>query len=306
MAIPDYQSLMLPFLKILGDGQEHTIDELTETLAQQVGLTPEERSEILPSGTQTRFVNRVSWVRTYLKKALLVESTGRARVRITDRGLQILRQNPPHIDVRFLRQFPEFLEFQSAPRHLKEGLENDAESSGHEILLDPREILESSYQNLRRDLARELLDLVKSCSPRFFEHLVVDLLVAMGYGGSRKDAGQAIGQVGDGGIDGIIKEDKLGLDVVYIQAKRWEGTVGRPVVQGFAGSLAGQKARKGVLITTSQFSPEAREYVSKIDMKIVLIDGDTLAQLMIDHGVGVTEIASYTVKKVDLDYFDQS
>ncbi|HEY7536111.1 MAG TPA: restriction endonuclease, partial [Thermodesulfobacteriota bacterium] len=159
------------------------------------------------------------------------------------------------------------------------------------------------YQNLRRTLARELLDRIKNCSPRFFEKLVVDLLVAMGYGGSRKDAGQAVGQSGDGGIDGIIKEDKLGLDVVYIQAKRWEATVGRPIVQAFAGSLEGQRARKGVLITTSQFSQDAKEYVNKIEKKIVLIDGDQLSQMMIDHGIGVAEVASYTVKKTDLDYF---
>ncbi|MBC6937830.1 MAG: hypothetical protein DWB42_18655 [Chloroflexi bacterium] len=169
----------------------------------------------------------------------------------------------------------------------------------------PEEILEASYQDLRTDLAKELLERVKACSPRFFEKLVVDLLLAMGYGGSRKDAGAAIGQSGDGGIDGIIKEDRLGLDIVYVQAKRWDGTVGRPVVQAFAGSLEGFRARKGVFITTSTFSKDAREYVERIEKKIVLIDGEQLAQFMIDYGIGVTEVATYTVKKADQDYFGE-
>ena len=207
-----------------------------------------------------------------------------------------MRSSPPAINTKLLKQFPEFLEFQSLSRQ-----ENKQEEESSRT---PEEVLEDSYQDLRRDLAQELLERVKSSLPRFFEKLVIDLLIALGYGGSRKDAGQAVGQSGDGGIDGIIKEDKLGLDVVYIQAKRWEATVGRPIVQAFAGSLEGQKARKGVLITTSQFSQEAKDYASRIEKKIVLIDGDQLAQLMIDHGVGVTEIASYTVKQVDQDYFD--
>lgn len=195
----------------------------------------------------------------------------------------------------FLRQYPEFVQFRRARRP----------AAGEEIDETPEEILESSYQNLRRDLAKELLERIMSCSPTFFEGLVVDLLVAMGYGGSRIDAGQAVGQSHDGGIDGIIKEDKLGLDVVYVQAKRWEATVGRPKVQTFAGSLEGLRARKGVLITTSQFSQEARDYVKRIEKRIVLINGEQLAELMIDHGIGTTEVASYPLKKVDLDYFGE-
>jgi len=233
------------------------------------------------------------------EKAGLLESTGRGKFRITNRGLEILRSNPTGINTRFLKQFPEFLEFQNLSRQ-----ENKQDEKDEEPSRTPEEVLEGSYQDLRRDLAQELLNRVKNSSPRFFERLVVDLLVALGYGGSRRDAGQAVGQSGDGGIDGIIKEDKLGLDVVYIQAKRWEATVGRPIVQAFAGSLEGQKARKGVLITASQFSQEAKDYVNRIEKKIVLIDGEQLAQLMIDHGIGVTEVASYTVKKVDHDYFD--
>lgn len=300
MAVPDYQSMMLPLLKIASDRQEHSLGEIIETLALQFGLTDADKQEILPSGRQAKFDNRVGWARTYLKKAGLVESTGRAKFRITERGLQVLKGNPVGINNRFLQQFPEFLEFQNVSRQSNRRDEEEVEPDQ-----TPEEILELSYQSLRHDLAQELLERVKNSSPRFFENLVVDLLVAMGYGGSRKDAGQAVGQSGDGGIDGIIKEDKLGLDVVYVQAKRWEGTVGRPVVQAFAGSLEGQRARKGVLLTTSQFSQDARDYVSRIEKKIVLIDGEQLAQLMIDHGIGVAEVASYAVKKADLDYFEE-
>jgi restriction system protein len=202
------------------------------------------------------------------------------------------------IDRKFLEQFPEFVQFQSRSSHSEEQTAIQEEPTH-----TPEEILEASYQNLRNDLSQELIDRVMQCSPRFFEKLVVDLLVAMGYGGSRKDAGQAIGQTGDGGVDGIIKEDRLGLDIVFIQAKRWESTVGRPVVQAFAGSLEGFRARKGVLLTTSTFTKDARDYVERIEKKIVLIDGEQLAQLMIDYGIGVTEVATYSVKKADLDYF---
>jgi restriction system protein len=195
---------------------------------------------------------------------------------------------------------PEFKEFHR-PSHQVEG---QAETCD-EVSLTPREVMEAGYLELRRGLSQELLERIKSCSPRFFERLVVDLLVAMGYGGSPKEAGEAVGQSGDGGVDGIIREDKLGLDAIYIQAKKWEGTVGRPVVQAFAGSLEGQRARKGVLITTSQFFQDARDYVTRIEKKIVLIEGDELTRLMIDHGVGVAEDASYVIKRLDIDYFDE-
>jgi restriction system protein len=301
MAVPDYQSLMLPLLKIVRDGQEHSLSALVDALAEQLKLTDDDKNEMLPSGTKTKFYDRIGWARTYMKMAGLLESTGRGTICITQRGLDLLKSNPTSINVKLLKQYPEFVEFQSTSRHSNK--RDNKEVEDEEPAQTPEEMLEVSYQSLRQNLAHELLERIKGCSPRFFETLVVDLLVAMGYGGSRRDAGQAVGQSGDGGIDGIIKEDKLGLDVVYIQAKRWEATVGRPVVQTFAGSLAGQKARKGVLITTSQFSQEAKDYVNKIEMKIVLIDGGQLAQFMIDHGIGVTEVASYTIKKADLDYF---
>jgi restriction system protein len=301
MAVPDFQSMMLPFLKIAGDEQEHSFSETLETLAKQLNLTNEDLKETLPSG-QSRFDNRAGWARTHLKKAGLLEPTGRGRFRITPRGCEVLKNPPDKITLKFLMQFPEFAEFRSVSRtNNKQEPENDLAGEPDQT---PDEALEASYQSLRRTLAQELVERIKKCSPSFFERLVVDLLVAMGYGGSRKDAGRAIGQSGDEGIDGIIKEDKLGLDAVYIQAKRWDHTVGRPVVQAFMGSLAGQKARKGVLISTSQFSQEARDYIQRIDTKIVLIDGEQLAQYMIDHGIGVNEVASYVVKKVDADYFE--
>lgn len=300
MAVPDYQSLMLPLLKITSDGKEHSFGEVVDALALQFRLTDDDRKEMLPSGTQSRFENRVRWAQTYMKKAGLLENPRRGKFLITDRGMKVIKDNHAGINAKFLRQFPEFLEFQKVSR---QDAGQEQEEKDEAVVQTPEELLESSYQSLRRDLGQELLSRVKGCSPRFFEKLVVDLLVAMGYGGSRIDAGQAVGRSGDGGVDGIIKEDKLGLDAVYLQAKRWEGTVGRPTVQEFAGSLDGYRARKGVLITTSGFSKEAKDYVDKIEKKIVLIDGEQLVQLMIDHGVGVGEAATYTVKKVDLDYF---
>lgn len=291
---------MLPLLKIASDRQEHSMNEVKEALASQLKLADNDRKELLPSGRQSRYGNRVAWARVHLGKAGLLESTGRGKFRITERGLNVLRSEPDSITIKYLMQFSEFAEFRSLSRQNDRQDDNDEEPSQ-----TPEEILESSYQSLRRALAQELLDRIKRCSSQFFENLVVDLLVAMGYGGSRKDAGQAVGQSGDGGIDGIIKEDRLGLDVVYIQAKRWEGTVGRPVVQAFAGSLEGQRARKGVLITTSQFSQDAKDYVSRIEKKIVLVDGEQLAQLMIDYSIGVNEVTRYTVKKIDLDYFGE-
>jgi len=296
LTIPDYETIMLPLLKLAGDGKEHTKGAVIEELARHFSLTEDEQKELLPSGNQAKFTNRVGWARTYLTKAVLLETTGRARFRITKRGLQVLGQNPAVINNDFLNRFPEFVQFRS--RSQKSVKQESADS-----IQTPEETLEASYQGLRGQLVQELLERMKGCTPSFFESLVVDLLVAMGYGGSRKDAGQAIGRTRDGGIDGIIKEDRLGLDVVYVQAKRWEGTVGRPTVQAFSGSLDGQKARKGVLITTSQFSPDAVDYVGRIEKKIVLIDGEQLCQLMIDHSVGVTEVARYVVKKIDSDYF---
>ena len=302
MSVPQFQKYFLPFLEIVKDKKEHTINELIERLADYFNLSNEDKNELVPSGRDTRHANRVKWTRTYFKKASLVESVGKAKVKITQRGLDILSKKPEKIDIKFLDQFEEFKTFRTVTRSDTNGTKDN---SLEEVVRTPEEILEDSYINLRQELAKELLDKVKSCSPKFFENLVVDLLVSMAYGGSRKDAGQAVGQGGDGGIDGIIKEDKLGLDVVYIQAKRWENNVGRPVVQAFAGSLMGKRANKGVMITTSKFSQDARDYVKNIEKKIVLIDGEELAQFMIEHDIGVYETASYVVKKINTDYFEE-
>jgi restriction system protein len=301
MSIPDYESLMLPLLRLAGDEQEHSLREAIEVLAAEFRLTEEEQTELLPSGRQSTFDNRVGWARTYMKKAGLLESSRRGYFRSTPRGLQVLERNPPAIDVSFLEQFSEFVEFRSLRK----------EAAPSEELLEPskktpEESLETAYQKVRQSLVSEILQTVKSCSPAFFERLVVDVLVKMGYGGTRQDAGRAVGRSGDDGIDGIIKEDRLGLDIIYIQAKRWEGVVGRPEVQKFAGALQGHRARKGIFITTSSFTKDAAEYVSRIDSKIILIDGELLAQLMIDHNVGVSLVASYEIKKVDSDYFTES
>lgn len=306
MAVPEYQQFMLPLLQTLGDGKEHTSESYINSLVSQFELSLEDQRELLPSGRQAKLKNRIGWAVTYLYKAGLLERTARSRVRITERGLSILETNPSKIDKQFLTQFPEFIEFQRKgqgedPNHSAPF--STTETANVEVELSPDEMLEASYQSLRATLAQDLLERIKAASPSFFEQLVVDLLVAMGYGGSRSDAGEAIGGSGDEGIDGIIKEDRLGLDFVYLQAKRWEGTISRPVIQGFAGSLEGQRARKGVFITTSRFSKDAHDYVKRIEKRIVLIDGEQLAQFMLDYGIGVTEIASYRVQRVDVDYF---
>ena len=228
--------------------------------------------------------------------------SARGIFRITESGLELLKSCPSRIDIKLLMRYPGIQEWHSRSSRKSEG-EVDNHEAGNDRQT-PEEVLEASYQELRKTLANDLIERIMDCPPKFFEGLVVDLLVKMGYGGSRIDAGQAIGQSGDGGIDGIIKEDKLGLDAVYIQAKRWDGTVGRPVVQAFAGSLEGHRARKGIMITTSKFSQDARDYVERIEKKIVLIDGEQLSQLMIDHDIGVAEVVNYAVKRIDIDYFD--
>ena len=301
MPIPDYQTLMLPVLELASDGQEHTLREAYDKLADEFDLSEEERKELLPSGQQEVFHNRVGWARTYLKMAGLLRSSRRGFFEITERGRAALGQNRVSIDNQYLQQFEEFQEFKSRKR--KEGKEGEPETRELPPETTPEEALETVYQSIRDDLAAELLQTLKASSPSLFEKIVVELLVKMGYGGSRQDAGRAIGKSGDEGIDGIIKEDRLGLDIIYIQAKRWGSTVGRPEVQKFAGALQGQRARKGIFITTALFSHEAYIFAAGIDSKIVLIDGDRLAQLMIDNNLGVSQMASYEIKRIDTDYF---
>lgn len=303
MPIPDYQTLMLPLLRFSADGNVHTTREAVDILATEFELTPSERNELLASGQQAIFNNRVGWANSYLKKAGLLESPRRGALRITDRGREILGDNPSRIDVKFLERFPEFIEFRDGSRNNKEI--DRTESVAIATVQTPEESLELAHQSIRLSLAQDILTRILSCSPAFFERLVVELLVKMGYGGSRRDAGERIGQSGDGGIDGIIKEDRLGLDTIYIQAKRWQGTVGRPEIQKFVGALQGQRAKKGVFITTSSYTAEAIDYAARIDTKVVLIDGKLLANLMMDFDVGVSVSASYIVKRIDSDYFEE-
>ncbi len=302
MAVPDFQSWFLPLLKRVADGESHRLSDLYEELAQDLDLSDEDRAEELPSGKQLTYRNRIGWARTYLKKAGLLESPARGECRITKRGIEVLAQDLERVDVKFLKQFPEFEKFHT----YKPSGPGEGGPDGEVVSATPEELLEQSHGALKDNVTQELLERVKAAPPSFFESLVVDLLLRMGYGGSREDAGKIVGRSGDGGVDGVINEDRLGLDVVYIQAKRWENTVGRPVVQAFAGSLEGVRARKGVLITTSDFSSEARQYVSQIEKRIVLVTGQQLANLMFEHNIGVSSVASYEVKKVDTDFFEEA
>lgn len=297
MAIPDFQTIMLPLLRFASDGKEHALGDAVESLATEFRLSSAELTALLPSGQQEIFKNRVGWARSYLTKAGLLESPRRGLFGITQEGQRVLADGPDRIDVHFLKRFPAFLEFRTQRR--KKGDGEDSHTDGE----TPEEVLEQAYQSIRQALALELLNQVTGATPAFFERLVVELLVKMGYGGSRKDAGEKIGQSGDGGIDGIIKEDRLGLDTIFIQAKRWQGSVGRPEIQKFVGALQGRRAHKGVFITSSTFTADAREYASQIGATVVLIDGPQLANYMIDFDLGLTTVATYHVKRMDSDYF---
>ena len=295
---------MLPLLRIAGDGREHALAEARETLAGEFRLSAAEQDELLPSGRQSKFANRVAWAKSYLQQAGLVASPRRGHFQIADRGRSVLASPPARIDIKFLDQYPEFVEFRT-PRGGGADVVVEAPAARAEAET-PEEALEAAHLKMRVGLASELLSRVKAASPHFFERLVVELLLKMGYGGSRRDAGQAIGRSGDEGIDGVISEDRLGLDVVYLQAKRWDGAVGRPDIQRFVGALHGKGAKKGVFITTGTFSGEAASDVEHIDPKVVLIDGRRLAELMTDYDVGVNISATYSVKRVDSDYFDET
>ena len=304
MPIPDFQSIMLPLISFTADGNEHSLREAIEHLSVKFGLSPEEQQEMLPSGAQTIFDNRVGWAKTHLMKAGLLESSRRSIFKITQRGVLVFGQKPKTINMNLLRQFPEYLEFIKPS-----STSSTADATTVQIdesQATPEEILEGSYQKIKRTLAQELLLKIKASPPAFFERLVVELLVKMGYGGSLKDAGRATRLTNDEGIDGIIKEDKLGLDFIYIQAKRWDNqAVGRPDIQSFVGALDGQRANKGIFITTSRFADTASEYVKTITKKVILIDGEQLANFMMDYDLGVSTFATYDLKKIDNDYFDE-
>jgi len=303
MAVPGFESLMLPLLRLAADGQEHSLAQARERLAAEFNLSPADLAELVPSGRQSRFVNRVAWAKVYLCQAGLLVSPRSGHFQISDRGKEVLKAPPPRIDIGFLKQYPEFREFRRRKGQAPEG---PATATSEAEVETPEETLEAAHHKMTAGLAAELLERVKAASAEFFERLVVELLLKMGYGGSRADAGHAVGKSGDEGIDGVINEDRLGLDTVYLQAKKWDGTVGRPEVQKFVGALHGKRARKGVFITTGTFSAEAVSYVQGIEPKVVLIDGRRLAELMIDFDVGVTTVRTYAVKRVDSDYFDEA
>ena len=301
MAIPGFQDFMLPALRAVADGAQFHQRDVRERLAAVLHVSAEDRAEML-SGGGNRFNNRVGWAVTYLAKAGLLDRH-RGVFQITAAGRQLLEEPPARIDIGFLRRYPAFLEWgrssagaPTEPSPLGELTPRDPE--------DPDEAIERLWRARRQFVAGELLERMTRASPVFFEQLVVRLLVAMGYGGSYAEASQVVGRSGDEGIDGIIKEDRLGLDAIYVQAKRWQTTVGRPEIQKFAGSLDGARARKGVFITTSTFSSDARGYVDRIDKRIVLIDGAMLADLMIQHAVGVTTERTYAIPRVDADFFE--
>jgi len=300
MAIPDFETIMLPLLKFLSDGKEHQKKEAVYALAKHFKLTEEELKQLQPSGRNLLFDNRVAWSRKYMYEAGLIGSPLRGYWQITNKGIDVIKANPNKIDVEFLDQFPGFKEYRTGAKDRDEQVVSSVETN---LQRTPEELLESGYQEIKQSLVQDILEQVKQCSPNFFEKIVVELLLKMGYGGSRRDAAEAIGKSGDEGIDGIIKEDRLGLDCIYVQAKRWEGQVGRPEIQKFAGALQGKRAKKGIFITSSFFTQEAKDFVKNIDNKIILIDGKFLAELMIEHDIGVSPEASYEIKRLDSDYF---
>lgn len=303
MAVPDFQSLMLPLLRLAGDGMDHTFKDAVEAIAIEFSLTPEERNELLPSSSRTTlFYNRLAWAKTHMTMAGLLQAPRRGVFCITQRGRELLVSQLARIDMKTLQQFPEY----------ERARRGDVQASVEPALpavafseLTPEESIERAHLSLRKDLARELLESIMQCSPAFFELLIIKLMIKMGYGGSREEAGKAVGRSGDGGIDGIINEDRLGLDAIYLQAKRWEGVIGRPEIMKFVGALAGQRATKGVFITTSWFTQDAKDYALSSQYKVVLIGGERLADLMIEHDLGVSVAATYQLKRIDSDFFSE-
>ena len=296
MAIPTFQEITLPLLTLASDGQVRSLATARKELAAHFRLTEAEESELLPSGRQGRFANRVAWAKVYLERAGVLASPGRGQFQITPRGREILASPPEILDIKYMERYPEFRDFRSKPQESAITPVENAE------LGTPEEALEAAYQSIRAGLASELLERVKSSSPRFFELLVVELLLKMGYGRAG-GSGEAIGKSGDEGIDGVIAEDRLGLEMVYLQAKRWEGTVGRPEIQKFVGALQGKRAKKGIFITMSTFTREALEYAENLDVSVILIDGQKLAQYMIENELGVSLKQSYKIYNIDTDYF---
>ena len=302
MPVPDFQTLMLPALRVLGQQSPRTTNEARQALSRECGLSEQDLAELLPSGRQTTFANRVAWAYSYLKQASLIGAPRRGVYEITERGRGVLAENPKRIDISFLSRFPEFQAFRQ-PSTGSDSLEPTTAPIAVQELT-PDEQIRAGYKRLRESLGIQLLDRIKAISPSSFEQLVIDVLVGLGYGGTLADAGQVVGGGGDEGIDGIIKEDRLGLDFIYVQAKRWQHTVGRPEIQRFAGALQGQRARKGIFITTSTFTADAVAYAANLQVSIVLIDGRKLAELMMDAHIGVTPSVEIKILKQDEDYFE--
>lgn len=306
MAIPGYQEFMLPLLKFAADGQEHTMQDALATLAEEMAIPENEQDLMLPSGTQTRFYNRVTWAVTYLTKSLLLEKAGRGKFRIAPRGLDTLKRSPPRIDNKYLEQFPEYQAFKVKKNqdHAEAVPRDDGEVAAVDPDITPEEQLGAAYVELREALADDLLRRVRAGSPKFFEHLVFRLLLAMGYGKGQIERAKVTGKSGDEGIDCVIPQDRLELDMVYVQAKRHENAVGPGDIDKFVGSLMRKKATKGVFITSGSFTDGASRAGKEAAVKLRLIDGDELADLMIDYNVGVAPADSYIVKKLDTDFFE--
>lgn len=306
MPIPKYDELTWPILQILKDGQPHSTHDLAKALSDQFGLSEEERSARLPSGVQTYMLNRTGWAGFHLDRAGLVARPKRGRWQITPEGLKVASSQARKLDRQALSEFPAFADYLTS---LRAGNNHEPEvepAQPADTDTPPEEQIASAFKALRADLKQDLLGMVRRMDPIRFERLVLDLLLAMGYGGSREEAASMTKVSNDEGIDGVINEDRLGLDVIYVQAKRWQNTVGRREIQGFVGALAGQQAHKGIFITTSDFAETARTYAKTIPQKVILLDGDRLADLMIQHNIGVSLSHSYEIKKIDSDYFEET
>ncbi len=296
---------MLPLLQLLGDKQIHKSSELVSQIADHFKLSEEDRNEMLPSGTQLKLTNRVHWAISHMKHAGLLEYASRGNCRITDEGLKVISNPPEMLNLKYLRTFPVFKEWQDSSKSKSGKPFDPLNVSDDSPSATPDEMMETSYAELTKVLRSDILEKIKSCTPKFFEQLVIDLLLKMGYGGSKMEAGEVLGRTNDGGIDGLIKEDRLGLDTIYVQAKKWENSVPVSQVRDFAGALLSKKAKKGIFITTSSFPNSAKEFVASIEPRIVLIDGEQLAELMIEHDLGVSVKKTFAVKKLDIDYYEE-
>jgi restriction system protein len=302
MTVPGYQTAMRPLLEYAQDGSEKNISEAIKAIADQFNLTEQERSELVPSGKQNLLSNRVHWARTYLDHAGAIKRTRRSHFQITDRGRELLKKYPKRIDISVLNQFPEFVAFRSSKP--SDEVTHPEVRNGSAT---PDEAIDAAEKEISQNLQAQLLDRIFELSPAFFEQLVLELIVKMGYGGAQGALAERTGGTGDEGFDGIVNEDVLGLDKIYLQAKRYakDNTIGRPMIQQFAGALAGKAASKGVFITTSSFSLQAIEFAKQLPQRLILIDGERLTKLMIQYGVGVRIERTVDIKRIDLDYFEE-